>query len=228
VLVIILSLVAVYISKPFSKFLALPQQRLFLCWAVIAFLLSKHEWFIKPMQPIHFTRGYVWAGLFLLGIPGLIWLKEFSEKKKTGKYLFAVFIIIFLADNILWTGNELRSKNNVEWEGYISTDTRQVFDYLHKATDENDLLTGNAPLINYMANVYSPANAWVTHPYNTPNREQRAAAMDQYLQTGIHPPEWANRRIIIVLNKKANPVTIAPALLANKMFENSTYAIFIP
>jgi hypothetical protein len=227
-LVFILSLITFYINKSFSKFLALPHQRLFLCWAVIAFLLSKHEWFMKPMQPVHFTRGYVWAGLFLLGIPGLIWLKDYCQKKKAGKYLFVVFIIIFPADNILWIGNELRNKNNAEWEGHITNDTKEVFDYLHKATDENDLLTGNAPLINYMANVYSPANAWVSHPYNTPNREQRVAAMDHYLQTGIQPPEWASRRLIIVVNKKINPVTIIPALLANKMFENNTYAIFIP
>src|SRR5207249_955712 len=38
------------------------------CFAV-SFLLSKHDWFTSPRQPLHFTRGYVWLPLWLLGLP---------------------------------------------------------------------------------------------------------------------------------------------------------------
>ena len=227
-LVFILALIAYRINKPLKKFLAESHQRLFLCWAVIAFLLSKHEWFIRPMQPIHFTRGYIWAGLFLLGIPELIGLKKYCQSRPTKRYFFILFIILFLADNALWIGNELRSKNNAEWEGHITTDTKEVFSYLHTTSSANDLLIGNAPLINYMANVYSPVNTWVSHPYNTPNREKRIQEMNQFLQTGIRPAEWINRRLILVLTKKANPLTVYPGLRTNKSFENNTYIIFNP
>jgi hypothetical protein len=226
ILVFILSLITFYINKTVPKIFLSPHQRLFFCWAAIAFLLSKHEWFIKPMQPIHFTRGYIWAGLFLLGIPGLVYLLEYCREKIIRKFLLFTFITIFLSDNILWIGNILKSKNTVEWEGYITKDSKDVFDFLNKTTTTNDLLVGNAPLINYMAGLYTPLNAWASHPYNTPKREERFKLMKDFLQTGDKLTEWANRRMIIVMSKKDTAITLYYTLKKNKLFENTTYAIF--
>lgn len=227
-LVFSLAFITVYRKRSFPKFIAEPHQRLFLCWAIIAFLLSKHEWFIKPMQPIHFTRGYVWAGLFLLGLPGLVWLIENSRKNNIGKLFLVAFIALFMLDNTLWIGNHLRDKNKVEWEGYITKDTKAVFGFLNKTSSVNDLLVGNAPLVNYMANVYSSANTWVSHPYNTPNRTGRTEIMNRFLETGEKSADWEGRRLIIVVNKNDKTLAIHPSLTINKLFENNTYAIFTP
>lgn len=133
-----------------------------------------------------------------------------------------------LLDNTVWTANLFRDKANVEWEGHITTDTKDVFNFLEKNAAPNDLLTGNARLINYMANVYSAANAWVSHPYNTPLRNERVEIMNRFLQSGIRPKEWNGRRILIVLDKRDNPPVVHPSLTSNKVFENSSYSIFIP
>jgi len=227
-LVALLSLLAAYINKPLKRFLSIPHQRLFLCWAVIAFLLSKHEWFIKPMQPIHFTRGYIWAGLFLLSLPGLTWLINYLQQGSIRKWLLAGLIAIFLSDNILWTINLVRKKETTEWEGHITKDTEQVLGYLQTNTSTQDLLTGNASLVNYLANVYTPANSWISHPYNTPKKEERNIQMQLFLQTGVQVPEWKGRRILIVLNKKNESPKIHSSLYTNKLFENNTYIIFTP
>ena len=223
-----LTFLTAYINKPLKKFLSVPHQRLFLCWALISFLLSKHEWFIKPMQPIHFTRGYTWAGLFLLGIPGLIWLINFLQKSKLKNWGVAALIIILLSDNILWATNVLRKKETSEWEGHITADTENVFQFLKANCTSNDLLTGNATIVNYLANVYSSANTWASHPYNTPDREKRIDIMNQFFQTGIKPEVWKGRRVLLIINKKNEPVIIHPSLQLNKVFENDTYIIFIP
>ena len=228
IIVALISYLALKAQGNFKRFLAFPHQRLFLTWAIIAFLLSKHEWFIKPMQPIHFTRGYVWAGLFLLSLPGLFWIADNFTQTRLRKWLFAGFVLIFLSDNILWVTNILKDKSTTEWEGYLTKDTRQVFTYLKEHSYPNDLLVGNADLINYMANVYSSANSWVSHPYNTPNISLRTQIMYAYLQTGVLPAAWANRRIIIVLNKNAKGGNIHPSLTTNKILENGSYTIFIP
>ena len=227
-LVAALSLLNVYINPPFKKMFSIPHQRLFVCWAVIAFLLSKHEWFIKPMQPIHFTRGYVWAGLFLFSLPALIGLIHYLQQSTARKWLLYGFIFIFLSDNILWTANLLRGTNNLEWEGHISKDTEQVLKYLGSTTDNKDLLVGNASLVNYLANVYTHSNAWVSHPFNTPKREERIIQMGNYLQNGTKPIEWGERRIVIVLNKKMDSMKLFPTLQNNKLFENNSYIIFFP
>lgn len=213
--------------KGVKDFFAVPHQRLFICWAVIAFLLSKHEWFIRPMQPIHFTRGYPWAGLFLLGLPGLSGLISIAGGW-VRRLLRASFLFLFLLDNGLWIANLYRDKAATEWEGHISADTRSVFRFLNETATPNDLLTGNARLVNYMANVYSSANSWVSHPYNTPLREVRVKQMEHYLQSGERPVEWEGRRIIIIHDKSVPGVSILPALQANKVYENGRYAVFIP
>ncbi len=227
-LVAALSFLNVYINRPVKKIFSIPHQRLFLCWAIIAFLLSKHEWFIKPMQPIHFTRGYVWAGLFLFSLPALIGLINYLQQSTARKWLLYGFIFIFLSDNIIWTANLLRGTNNIEWEGHITKDTQQILKFLRSNTSNKDLLVGNSSLVNYLANVYTHGNAWVSHPYNTPGRAERIIQMQHYLQTGIKPLEWKDRRILIVLNIKLKPIQLFPSLQNNKLFENDSYIIFTP
>lgn len=220
-----LSFLNIYLNRKGKKFLSIDHQRLFLCWAVIAFLLSKHEWFIKPIQPIHFTRGYVWAGLFLFSLPALTWLINYLQAKKLTWVLY-LFIATFLSDNILWTANLLRGKNNIEWEGHISKDTKEVLDFMKANVSSKDLVVGNASLVNYLANVYTSANAWVSHPYNTPNRDQRILQAVNYFETGVKPAEWKDRRILILLNKQKEMPHIIPSLQSIKLFENSSYVIF--
>jgi hypothetical protein len=225
-LVAALSFINAYINRPVKKFLAIPYQRLFLCWAIIAFLLSKHEWFIKPMQPIHFTRGYIWAGLFLFSLPALVWLINYLQQSVKRKWLLYIFTFIFLADNIIWTANLLRQTNNFEWEGHITKDTQQVLKFLESNAGNKDLVVGNASLVNYLANVYTHTNAWVSHPFNTPKREERIIQMQNYLETDVKPLEWKDRRILIVLNKKMEPTKLFPSMHYNKLLENDSYIIF--
>ena len=89
------------------------------------------------------------------------------------------------------------------------------------------MIIGNANLVNYLANVYSKANSWVSHPFNTPEIEKRNAEMGQYFQTGVKPKEWQNRHLLLLLNKK-DSLKILPSLETQKKFENSTYVIFTP
>jgi hypothetical protein len=224
-LVAALSFLNAYINRPVKKFLSIPHQRLFLCWAVIAFLLSKHEWFIKPMQPIHFTRGYIWAGLFLFSLPALLWLINYLQQSTIRKWLLYGFTFIFLSDNILWTTNLLRQTNNIESEGHITKDTQQVLKFLESNTTNKDLLVGNASLVNYLANVYTHTNAWVSHPFNTPNREERIKQMEHYLETGVRPPEWKDRRVLVV-TERAKVLNISHPLKVNFLFQNRSYIIF--
>jgi hypothetical protein len=180
------------------------------------------------MQPIHFTRGYIWAGLFLFSLPALVWLINYLQQSTVRKWLLYGFIFIFLSDNLIWSAKLLTGTNNIEWEGHITNDTRQVLNFLKSNGTNKDLLVGNASLVNYLANVYTHTNAWVSHPFNTPNIKERDIQMQVFLQTGVQLPEWKGRRILIAMNKKSEPPWISPRLSKNKLFENETYVIFTP
>ena len=49
-----------------------PRWRFLLVFFVVSFALANHEFLIEPVQPIHFSRGYLWTPLFLLGAPLLV------------------------------------------------------------------------------------------------------------------------------------------------------------
>jgi hypothetical protein len=202
------------------------RQRLFLCWAVITFLLSKHEWFMKPMQPIHFTRGYTWAGLFLFALPGILAIIEYLQHKKR-KWLLVLVVAVFLSDNVLWTANLLRKKETSEWEGHLTNETKAVLDFLEKNCTPNDLIVGNVPLIMYLSNAFSPANSWVSHPYNTPDKKARLKIMEKYLADGILPEAWKGRRILIILDGKS-AVKNDRFDKYGLFYQGSRYRIFTP
>ena len=221
-----LALFTIIKFTPLKRLFSNSYQRLFFCWALVAFLLSKHEWFIKPMQPIHFTRGYVWAGLFLFSLPGLCWLINYLKQPGLKKWLLGLFVLLFLSDNILWTSKLLAGKYSSEWEGHISNDTREVLDYLEHNGSANDLLIGNASLVNYLANAHSPVNAWISHPYNTPSIESRNLEVQNYLTIGKVPSNWEGRRILVLINKKSGEIINAPARV--KLMENDSYILLTP
>lgn len=221
-LVLLLALFTARIKNKSTNFLSKPDQRLFICWALISFLLSKHEWFIRPMQPLHFTRGYTWAGLFLFALPGIIWLIQWGKRSLVRRSLYASIIVLLMVDNTLWVYNQLREKATTEWEGHLSADTKAVLHFLGENTNSNHLLTGNSRLVNYMANVYSAANAWYSHPYNTPDIEKRKSEMEIYFSSGVRPAAWNGRHVLIVLDKR---LSAQPAMKERNIYENNSYRI---
>ena len=46
-----------------------PEMTFFLIAAAVSLTLAKHELFVPARQPLHFTRGYTWLPLCLLGLP---------------------------------------------------------------------------------------------------------------------------------------------------------------
>jgi len=196
-------------------------QRLFFCWAIIAFLLSKHEWFIKPIQPIHFTRGYPWLGLFLFCIPALPAVFNCLRNK----LLQIIFILIFLSDNLLWYTVLLSSKPKSESEAYVRRDTKEILQWFAAHATLNDLIVSNEYLVSYMANAYGPSRSWTGHIYNTPDFDEKKKRTEEFFRTAVPLTEWNGRRTLLLINKnKATPLN--PLISRNRLFENDSYIIF--
>ena len=225
-LVLLLALLSLRFGK--AGWFNSASQRLFFCWALVAFLLSKHEWFIRPMQPIHFTRGYPWAGLFLLGLPALVLIREAARRSQVKKIMFSLFCCLLLLDNTLWITNKLLDRSATESEGHITRDTKEILDWLAKNGNRNDLLLGNSSLVNYLANTYTAVNSWESHPYNTPMIEERRKQELEFLQSGERPGNWNGRRIILLVDTQAAAPAINPQLTTKIIFANSRYQLFIP
>ena len=225
----LLAIFSIY-NESVKNFFVQRSNRLFACWFLAAFMLANHEIFIKAMQPIHFTRGYIWTSLFLLGLPALLQWNKFLQKKY-GYAAIVFFATIFFLDNFLWVFNIVYTKAETPFPTYISKEQKQVLKWLDEESSNKTLIISSDPTISYLSTVYTKAYPWYSHPYTTPFAEKKKSIQNKFLSTGVLDSSWINREINFVLTTKDTASSIS---LMNyhveKIFQTENYLVlkYIP
>jgi hypothetical protein len=156
--------------------------------------------FIKPMQPLHFTRGYIWASLFLLGLPVLHGLFE-NKKLKIHPVALIFFSVLLFSDNFLWITNAVRFPQTSASISCISEEQKNLLHVIDDNSSNKTLLIGNDEVLVYMSTVYSKAYTWISHPFTTPFVAKKEKAYHDFIENGIIDSSWKNRETIFVFHK---------------------------
>lgn len=165
----LLALLSVWkINNPGKSF-SQSQNRLFLLWFLVAFSLANHEMVIKPMQPLHFTRGYIWTSLFLLGVPALHYLLDKLTTSVFQKIILGIFVLLFFSDNLVWIYSQSSAKETSSSTSYLNSEQKEIFALLSKQCTARSLIIGRDEIIPYMSTVYTSAYPWLSHPFTTPH-----------------------------------------------------------
>ena len=223
-----LAIASIYLSTV-RNFLASRTNRLFICWFLVAFLLANHDMFMKARQPIHFTRGYIWTSLFLLGLPALNQLTQYLKSTWKGVAL-ALFGCIFLLDNILWIGTHIFYTAKTAHANYITKSQQTVLSQIHKASTDSTLIISNDEIAGYLSTVYTSAYPFYSHPYTTPFAREKKYADSVFKSTGELHPHWMKGDILFVV-KKTDSVSLRNWNIASlaaliKISENGEYIIY--
>ncbi|HRF17936.1 MAG TPA: hypothetical protein PK977_07200, partial [Chitinophagaceae bacterium] len=198
----LLALISAFkLNKP-GIFFSQSQNRLFLLWFLIAFSLANHEIFMKPMQPLHFTRGYIWTSLFVLGVPALHYFLIKLTASFIKRIIATSFLLLFLSDNLIWIFDQVKSKADVPSTSYINSEQKKIFDLLNKHTTNKTLIIGTDELVPYLSTIYTKAYPWFSHIFTTPFAEQKKAALSRFIESGETDPSWEKRELIFVIDKK--------------------------
>ena len=196
-IVFALTLVSIRIQT-WKGFIAQQRNRFFLTLAAVSFLLSNHELFLKPMQPIHFARGYEWTSYFFMALPAIVFILERLKKRVV---VLGIFVVFFLLDNIVWFGNYAASRVKEPSVGHITREQKQILKLIQDRSTEETLILGSDPILPYLSTIYSKAYAWYSHPYTTSYAMYKRSAYAKFLETGQPDPAWKGRDIIFILNK---------------------------
>lgn len=195
--------------------------RLFFTWFLIAFLLVNHELFMKPMQPLHFTRGYVWTSLFLLGLPALHDLFQ-NERLKKYPLVLIIFSALFFSDNFLWITNYVRFTHTASSVSYITAEQKKLVSVIAKNSSNKTLIIGNDEVLVYMSTAYSKAYPWISHPFTTPFAARKWKVYEDFIERGTMDSSWKNREAIFVFHKndpkelqRSQSLSVSVATLAN-------------
>jgi hypothetical protein len=143
--------------------------RLLFAWFAAAFMLANHDLFISPHQPKHFTRGYIWVPLFLIGARTMVEIVErlLSMPRHFGPpVLIGLYGLMFL-DNVGWFGaaglDLLRNGNSETFFPnpiYIGRSARDVLKRLDDQAFTGGLVVSNVLPLSYQVIVYTPLRAW--------------------------------------------------------------------
>ena len=208
-------------------FLRSPIHRLLVVWAVTWFALENHEFAITPVQPLHFTRGYTWSALFLIGVPflsgALAWLRGRWSKAAVGTVV-GIFSLFFILDNGIWM--TLQTRANARGEGadlLVTRDQQDLFEWLAQKVPANSLLVANDPMTAYLALVYTPHRAYYSHHYNTPYAGQRYPTLGAYFQGRITDPLLEQPLLAVVYERNGAFVF---ADRGERIYANGSYSVY--
>jgi hypothetical protein len=213
-------------QKPIRQYFSVQSNRLFTCWFAVAFVLANHEVFMKPMQPVHFTRGYIWTSLFLLGLPALHQFTGYLQRRwRMAGLIF--FASLFFLDNFLWITTHSVVKAEQPYATYITPEQESLLDLLDKETTNKTLIVSNDETLAYLSSVYTKGWPWYSHPYTTPFAEIKRKAQVDFFTTGKIDSSWVSRDVNFVL-KRSDSVAFKSLLTmpAEKILKTNQYIIF--
>jgi hypothetical protein len=210
-----------------KNFFQIRANRLFACWFLVAFLLANHEVFMTPRQPVHFTRGYIWTSLFLLGLPALQRLTVYLDArwKKTGIILLCV---VFFMDNFLWIFNNVYTKATIPFATYYTEEQKKLLQLLNKESSNKTVIVSSDGTIAYLSAVYTKGYPWYSHPFTTPFSENKRKIQEKLFYSGELDSVWSKREVNFVLRKTD---TLARAALLSlpieKKIQTRDYDIYL-
>lgn len=214
-----LRLARVVLSTPVNRFL--------LIWFAGSFVLANHEFAMEPIQPAHFTRGYVWIPLFLLGAPVLMKLMATlwsSQRRLLGPLCVAAVVGGFISDNAVWLATR-KAPIGI----YRTEDQHELLAWMDTPEHRGAVVLAEQSDIGYLATVYTPLRAWHSHLFNTPNGRQRRQEARAFFQDGVFLDGWRSMRTLIVYENEdlVQPgLGIPSEMSASTTFRNSTFTVW--
>jgi hypothetical protein len=211
-------------------FFAAPRNRLFLVWFLVAFALANHEFAIKPIQPLHFARGYIWTPLFLMGSTTLVGL--FTALRQwgglvVGRLAVGLVVALLLLDNAAWLASFAWEETHGRPAKYWTVTDDQLALYRWLSEPENDgalLITSHD--VGFLAAAYTPLRPWHSHPYNTPNNTARREEVEAFLEHGQVVDGWRGKSLLVTLDRSMPEPRWLTATGAKPVYENPEYRVY--
>jgi hypothetical protein len=189
--------------------------RLLAVWVLVSLVLENHELFLpRAIQPIHFSRGYTWIALFLLGVPALISAIDHVRRQSRARLkvlAVAAFGLFLILDNVVWLGATTAQALGVRLDrqppgsltlGFgLSADQQALFAWMNRPENRGSVVASDDQTIGYLLTTYTPLRAWLSHNMNTPGNLQRLDELQKFFASGAIPDVWRKLPMLIVFRE---------------------------
>ncbi len=180
------------------------RDRFLLIAAAVTFLLMKHDWFIAPHQPAHFSRGYNWLPWWLLALPQLqTWMLRLEAM--TSRLLAWVVIAgaagVLVSDNVVFLVQDMQTGELNRQ--HLDAGQRDMLGWMDRENLRGVLLCPE-PRLNYLAATYSGVRPYLGHLANTPRAAQRWREIVAWRDRGERGP-WLDGIDYVLLERDRWP-----------------------
>ncbi len=170
---------------------------------LISLLLAKHDLFISPIQPLHFTRGYIWTPLCLIALP-LIQKITLALQEKLHPYLFRYLLIMLaglvVSDNLTFIKDRLLYPAEAF---FLTREEKQMLTEINQLGLDGVLLSPE-PKLSYLSATYTSVRPYLGHTALTPQYEERLGQVEMWRTKGIKG-DWFDMIDYILIKKKDIP-----------------------
>ena len=192
--------------------------RLLLIWLLVTLALENHDLILpRPIQPLHFTRGYSWVAFFLLGLPTLT---RFFQRVRRGARqplgwaVVGTALTVLLADNATWLGAtttmglELDLGRNLPADSVrqgfgLTPDQQDVLRYLNSDDCARRVVVSEDMTLGYLVTVYTPLRSWRSHYANTPWSAVRTRELAAFFGQGTVVDAWHSLPLVFVFRSSS-------------------------
>ena len=148
------------------------------------------------MQPLHFTRGYIWTPLFLMGTTALIDLFKTLRSRGGplyGKLAIGAVVAVLLLDNTVWLGSfawqALDGPPSKDWT--VTEATQLALDrWLSLPENHGAFVITSDHDVGYLTSTYTPLRSWIGHVQHTPDIKSRRREVAAFLENGHVVDGW--------------------------------------
>jgi hypothetical protein len=159
----------------------LAERRFLLAALIVGLALINHELFMQDHQPVHFTRGYVWLPLALLGLPRMLALYRGRTSWKASPALSGVFLVGLLClDNGVFLIEASRHiANDQGLDPRLHPNERAFYAELDKRGLKGIVLLPSDRLALQLP-AYTDLTGWHGQYHWTPNFDERARRVHRH------------------------------------------------
>jgi len=163
--------------------------RLLLFWGLGAFAWANNNLFLpRPIQPMHFTRGYIYLFLLIAAAKGLEFATagraaEAARARRPLRLLFAVVLLAAIVpDNVFFVA---RMALETPRPGLLTIprDEAEVLDYFERASGEMGILSADR-MLGVLIVAHTPHRVFVSETAVTPFFDARLREAEILLATG--------------------------------------------
>jgi len=169
-----------------------PQMTCLVVAAAVSLLLVKHELFLPARQPLHFTRGYVWLPLALLGLPLVQRFCQWATARPLQGGRLAVAALLgglAIFDDATFILHFWHQPADRHTDVRVDPALADAFRFLDRAGTTGIVLVLKPDAAdwedyNYLAATYTGLTPLVGHPWLTPQHDKMQAAAAAWDATG--------------------------------------------